>query len=59
MALSIIQGGPAPSFLASHVYEYIGNGISSIQGDWVSLVVDNHLKEAIEKVQGTRSSPLL
>ena len=28
-AASIINGGPAPDFLASWVYEYISNGIKS------------------------------
>ena len=28
-AASIINGGPAPAFLASWVYEYISNGIES------------------------------
>ena len=28
-AASIINGGPAPAFLASWVYEYISNGIKS------------------------------
>ena len=29
LAASIINGGPAPAFLASWLYEYISNGIKS------------------------------
>ena len=51
MASSILQGGPAPSFLADIVYSYIIHGSSSIQTDtWAALVNDETLKQAIEKV---------
>ncbi len=51
MASSIVQGGPAPCFLCSSVYDYIVNGVGSIQADDADEIVENlHLKNAINKV---------
>lgn len=33
MAASIVQGGPAPDFLASWVYDYTSSGIESVMID--------------------------
>jgi hypothetical protein len=50
MASSIIQGGPAPSFLADIVYDYMMDGCSSIQTDsWVTLVEDKTLQQAMKR----------
>ena len=51
MASSIVQGGTAPCFLSSPVYNYIVNGVGSIQADDADEIVENlHLKNAINKV---------
>ena len=51
MASSIVQGGPAPCFLSSSVYDYIVNGVGSIQADDADEIVENlHLKNAINNV---------
>ena len=54
MAYSIIQGGPAPCLLSVPVYQYIVNGMSSLDTEdtkiWLSQVRDASLKENIEQV---------
>ena len=51
MASSLIQGGPAPSFLATNVYDYIVGGVSSLETDtWVPLVSEDSLRQSIERV---------
>ena len=52
MASSVVhQGGPAPDFLSTSVFQYIVHGVSSIKADYANdIVKDAHLKEAIEKV---------
>ena len=51
MACSIVQGGPAPRFLSMNVYDYIVDGMSSVQSErWSSLLRDDALKQSIERV---------
>ena len=53
MASSIVQGGPAPSFLSSSVYAYIVNGVGSVRADDAGDIVENlQMKNAINKVPG-------
>ena len=51
MACSLVQGGPAPSFLSMLVYNYLVDGMSSIQSEkWTSLVTDNCLRQSMEGI---------
>lgn len=51
MAGSIVQGGPAPSFLSREAYGYMVEGVASIKIDqWVPKIKDEKLKEPINKV---------
>lgn len=51
MACSLVQGGPAPSFLSMNVYDYLVDGMSSVQSEkWASLVTDNSLRQSMERV---------
>ena len=51
MACSIVQGGPALRFLSMNVYDYIVDGMSSVQSErWSSLLRDDALKQSIERV---------
>ena len=51
MASSVVQGGPAPSFLSTSSFAYIVHGVSSIKADDANdIVEDACLKEAIQKV---------
>ena len=51
MACSLVQGGPASSFLSMIVYDYLVHGMSSIQSEkWTSLVTDNSLRQSMEGV---------
>lgn len=52
MACSLIQGGPAPSFLSANVYNYIVDGVSSVKSsEWVTYIDNNDLKNCVDKVQ--------
>lgn len=48
---SIIQGGPSPSYFAEIVYNYIVDGIASVNTeDWTPVLQDNSLKESMKQV---------
>lgn len=49
MASSIIQGGPAPNFLAKWVYMYITGGLDKVEL-CVSQIKEEKLKDIVEKV---------
>ena len=52
MACSLIQGGPAPCFLSVNVYDYVIDGMASVQSEkWASLIKDDFLRQSVERVQ--------
>ena len=53
MGSSVVQGGPAPSFLSSSTYAYIVSGVGSVKTDDADEIVENlHMKNAVNKVTG-------
>ena len=51
MTCSLVQGGPVPRFLSMLVYNYLVDGMSSIQSEkWTSLVTDNCLWQSMESL---------
>ena len=49
MAASIVQGGPAPDFLAEWVYKYLSSGIEGIMVD-ESKIEDQSVRQLITRV---------
>ena len=49
MAPSIVQGGPAPDFLAEWVYKYLSSGIEGIMVD-ESKIEDQSVRQLITRV---------
>ncbi|XP_046842675.1 uncharacterized protein LOC124436755 [Xenia sp. Carnegie-2017] len=48
---SLAQGGPAPCFLAKNVFNYVAEGVNSIQANnWLELVHDANFKDEIDKL---------
>ena len=53
MGSSVVQGGPAPSFLSSSTYAYIVSGVGSVKTDDADEIVENlRMKNAVNKVTG-------
>ena len=48
-ASSVLQGGPAPNFLAGWVYQYISGGLSTVSIR-IEDIKNNAIKAAVEKV---------
>ena len=49
MASSIVQGGPAPNFLAKWLYLYVTGGLDKVES-CVNDIRDKDLKRIVEKV---------
>ena len=49
MAASIVQGGPAPDFLAECMYKYLSSGIKGIMVD-ESKIEDQSVRQLITRV---------
>jgi hypothetical protein len=52
IALSIVHGGPGPSFFVECVVDYIFNGLGSVSARIVDIP-DASIKERIQKVERT------
>ena len=56
MASSIVQGGPAPNFLAKWVYTYMTGGLNEVEPS-TSQIKEDNLRDIIAKV--TNNNKLL
>ncbi|XP_068684539.1 G2/M phase-specific E3 ubiquitin-protein ligase-like [Montipora foliosa] len=57
MACSLIQGGPAPCFLSVNVYDYLIDGMASVQSEkWASLIKDDFLRQSLERIAACKTN---
>ncbi|CAH3108445.1 unnamed protein product [Porites lobata] len=51
MACSLIQGGLHLVFLSVNVYDYVIDGMASVQSEkWASLIKDDFLRQSVERI---------
>ena len=50
--LKAYRGGAAPCFLSLHVYDYLIDGMASVQSEkWASLIKEDSLRQSMETVK--------
>ncbi|XP_031565225.1 G2/M phase-specific E3 ubiquitin-protein ligase-like [Actinia tenebrosa] len=54
MAMSLAQGGPAPNFLASWVYDYLSSGLDGVPAQ-IENIKDSKFKRVAEKIMAVET----